>query len=242
MTQARQLAFPFPQTDFYDASGFLRGQCNAEALAWMDQPLEWPGLRLAVAGPHGSGKTHLLQAFIQRHNGTLMPGEAIRHLVALPHDGVIAVDDADCAPDQEALLHLLNAAAERKLPLLLAATLPPSRWPVALPDLVSRLRATPSVELGQPEDSLLRALLARLLADRQLAVSEAVQDYLLARLPRTGAALREAACRLDRASLAAGSGVTRAIASQVLETMGGRFDEDLGDGSLQCSPKDGALL
>ena len=151
MTQARQLAFPFPQTDFYDASGVLRGQCNAEALAWMDQPLEWPGLRLAIAGPHGSGKTHLLHAFIQRHNGTLMPGEAIRHLVALPHDGVIAVDDADCAPDQEALLHLLNAAAERKLPLLLAATLPPSRWPVTLPDLVSRLRARLPWSLASPK-------------------------------------------------------------------------------------------
>ncbi len=242
MTQARQLAFPFPQADFYDASGFLRGQCNAEALAWMDQPWEWPGLRLAVAGPHGSGKTHLLHAFIQRHAGTLMPGEAVRTLVALPESGVVAVDDADCAPDQEALLHLLNAAAERGLPLLLSATLAPSRWTMVLPDLVSRLRATACVELGQPEDSLLRALLARLLADRQLAVPETVQDYLLARLPRTGAALREAACRLDRASLAAGSGITKGLAAQVLETMHGPVDEDLSADAPAGSLKGDALL
>ena len=71
--------------------------------------------------------------------------------------------------DETALLHLLNAAGEAGLPILLAAPAPPSRWPVRLPDLASRLRAITAVEIGPPEDALLRTLLARLLAERQLA-------------------------------------------------------------------------
>ncbi len=128
----------------------------------------------------------------------------------------VAIDDADLVPNEEALLHLLNAAGEAGVPALLAGRSPPSRWGFALPDLVSRLRAISSVGIAEPDDALLRALLARLLAERQMVVAEAVQAFLLARLPRTGAAMREAAAQLDRASLAAGGRVTRAMAEAVL--------------------------
>jgi chromosomal replication initiation ATPase DnaA len=82
------------------------------------------------------------------------------------------------------------------------------------------------VALHAPEDDLLRPLLARLLADRQLRVPEKLQDFLLARLPRTGGALREAAARLDRLSLAEGRHVSRALVARVAEELG-------------CEPDDG---
>lgn len=220
MTPSRQLSLPFPQRDHYAATEFLASPANAEALAWLDRPMDWPGLRLAVHGPEGSGKTHLLHVFAERHAALLLPGEAVRHLVDLPDGGGIAVDDADAAPEPEALLHLLNAAAERGLPVLLAGRTPPSHWPAALPDLASRLRAIPTARLAQSGDELLRALLARLLAERQLRVEPSVQEYLLARLPRQGAALREAAACLDRVSLAAGRSVTRGIAAEVVARLG----------------------
>jgi chromosomal replication initiation ATPase DnaA len=115
---------------------------------------------------------------------------------------------------------LLNAASERGVPVLLTARTPPARWDFRLPDLVSRLRATPTVALLAPDDDLLRALLARLLSDHQLRVPERLQDFLLARLPRTGGALREAAARLDRLSLAEGGTITRKMAQCVVDELG----------------------
>ena len=97
--------------------------------------------------------------------------------------------------------------------MLLAGRAPPARWPVALPDLAQPPARARRGGDPPPDDELLRALLARLLAERQLAVPEAVQDWLLLRLPRTPAAMREAAARLDRAALAAGRRVTRAVAA-----------------------------
>ncbi len=144
----------------------------------------------------------------------------MRRLEPPPEAAALAIDDSDTVTDPRALLHMLNAAAERGMPVLLAARTPPAVWPTALPDLASRLRAITTVELHLPEDDLLRPLLARLLADRQLRVPEKLQEYLLARLPRTGGALREAAARLDRLSLAQGGQVTRALAAQVAEDCG----------------------
>ncbi len=213
MTAIRQLALPFCHAAHYDAAEFLPDASNAEALAWLDA--SWPDGRLALWGGEGCGKTHLLHVWAERTGAALLPGPAIRGLLHRPFAGGVAVDDADAAPE-EPLLHLLNVAAEARLPILLAARDAPGRWPTRLPDLASRLRATAAVELRKPEDAMLRALLARLLAQRQMVVAGSVQDWLLLRLPRHPAALREAVARLDRAALAQGRAVTRALAAEVL--------------------------
>jgi chromosomal replication initiation ATPase DnaA len=197
----------------------LSAEANQEALAWLTGPDAWPGGRLAVFGGPGCGKTHLLHVFAEREGTAVRAGGTLREVPAEMPRCAIVLDDADLVPNEEVLLHVLNAAAEAGVPVLLAGRSPPSRWPAALPDLVSRLRATTSVRIADPDDALLGALLARLLAERQMVVSEAVQAFLLARLPRTGAAVREAAALLDRASLAAGGRVTRAMAEDVLAVL-----------------------
>jgi chromosomal replication initiation ATPase DnaA len=99
---------------------------------------------------------------------------------------------------------------------------PPARWPVALPDLRSRLRATAVAEVRPPEDALLAALLRKHFADRQLRLDPALAAWLLPRLPREAAAVAEAAARLDRAALARGGGrVTRALAALAMRGMPG---------------------
>ena len=212
-----QLPLPFEHAARYDPADFLPGACNAEALAWLGAP--WPGRRLAVWGAAGSGKTHLLHCWACRSGASSVPGEALTGLLRLPAGGGLAVDNADRAAEQP-LLHLLNAAAEAGLPVLLAARAAPARWPVALPDLRSRLRAVTAVELAAPDEAMLRTLFASLLSARQLAVAEPVQDWLLRRLPRDPAALRDAAARLDHAGLAAGRRVTQAMAAAVVAAAG----------------------
>lgn len=220
MKAGRQLALPFAFTAHYDAASFLEDDSNAAARAWLAAP--WPEGRLAIWGAAGCGKTHLLHVWTARTGATLLPGPGLRAgmlqgLMETPAGGGLAVDDADHAP-AEPLLHLLNAAREAGRPVLLAAREAPSRWGTALPDLASRLRATAAVAVEAPGDAMLRALLARLLAER-LAVPQAIQDWMLLRLPRHPAALREAAARLDRAALAAGGGVTRMLAEAVVEAV-----------------------
>jgi chromosomal replication initiation ATPase DnaA len=101
-----------------------------------------------------------------------------------------------------------------------------ARWRVALPDLGSRLRAITAVEITPAGERLLRLLLARLLSDRQLLLPESLQDWLLRRLPRTPAALREAVARIDRAALIGGCRVTRAFTAAVLADLPGSAPDD----------------
>lgn len=217
MTGWRQLPLPFDHAPQFACSDFLTGASNAEALAWLDRTPAWPQRRLALWGGQGSGKTHLLHRWAARNGAGVVSGPALRFDPPLPPSGsqAIAIDEADAAPER-ALLHLLNATAEAAQPVLLAGQTPPARWPLALADLASRLRAVTAVQIHPPGDELLRSLLARLLAERQIAVPAALQDWLRLRLPRTPWAMREAAARLDRTALAAGRPVTRVVAAAVL--------------------------
>ena len=228
----RQLALPFAHRPRFGRTDFLEAGSNRAALAWLapGAAARWPSRRLALWGEAGGGKTHLLHVWAREHDALLLPGTALRDLGALfrapDRWGGVAVDDADVASDERALLHALNAVGEGGLPVLLAARTAPARWNVALPDLRSRLRAMEAVQLGRPDDALLRVLLLRLLAERQLMVAPAVVDWLLQRLPRTAAAMRELAQRLDERAMASGRGIGRALAALVLGDMLSEAPED----------------
>jgi chromosomal replication initiation ATPase DnaA len=233
----RQLPLPFAHRPDYDPADFLPAPSNAEALAWLERTAEWPARRLALWGEAGCGKTHLLHLWARREGAVLLDTSGLRGPPTVP----VAIDDADRVADEEALLHLLNAAAEAGLPVLLAGRAPPARWRVRLPDLASRLRAVAAVPVRPPEDALLRALLARLLVERQLAVPEHVQSYLLLHLPRTPGAMRDAAQRLDRLALAAGRAVTRPIAAAVVAELAPSVQEISVHSAVQPAHRPGTL-
>lgn len=229
---ARQLALPFAHRPRFERADFLAAPSNDASLAWL-RPQggnAWPQRRLVLWGEAGTGKTHLLHVWAAEHDALLLPGTALRGLDAAGgprrRRRAIAVDDADEGVDEPALLHLLNAAQETGLPVLLTARSAPSRWGIRLPDLDSRLRATHSVSIGRPDEVMLRILLLRLLVERQLVVGPAVVDWMLARLPRTASAMRDAARALDEAALASGRRVTRALAAFVIDHPPPWFDGD----------------
>jgi chromosomal replication initiation ATPase DnaA len=218
---------------------FIRTAANDAALTWLDRVADWPQGRLALWGEVGCGKTHLLHRWTStmgtQHLGAhYLTGPTLPRLDELPDLSTLAglaIDDADAMTDEATLLHLLNATAEARLPVLLAARAPPARWPLRVPDLASRLRAMTAVEILPPDDDLLRIMLKHLFKDRQHRVACETQDWLLTRLPRTQAALWQAVDRLDRAALGSSGGITRPLARAELA--------DLIDADCDATDPDG---
>ncbi len=92
---------------------------------------------------------------------------------------------------------------------------------MAIRDLGSRLKALPAVTLAAPDDALLRAVLVKLFADRQLAVDEQLVGYLVTRIERSFAAARTVVAQLDREAMQRQRPLTRALAAEVLRQGGG---------------------
>jgi chromosomal replication initiation ATPase DnaA len=217
-----QLVLDLPLRSARGRDDFLVTESNGAAVALIERYPDWPHHAVALVGEAGSGKTHLLEVWRSLADAAVVEAGSLaeRDLGDLLTRGALAVDGVpgEHLPER-ALFHLLNWTRESRGHLLLASRLPPADWMVALPDLASRLRAVPAVTIGRPDDSLLRGVLVKQFADRQLKVEEAVLSYLLRRMPRSLAAVQSLVAELDRRALQQQAGVTRPLAAAVLREM-----------------------
>lgn len=225
MNRQQQLVFDFRQRAALGTEDFMVADCNREAVTWVDSWPHWPAPVLVVYGPAGCGKTHLVHRFLAHSGGSLLAhtqlgGKAMQTLITAP---AVALDDVPPDPDaayEEALLHVYNAIAEARRSLLLTAQTPPSRWPLSLPDLRSRLNAVPAVAVRPPDDILMRALLVKLFADRQRVVEEDILDLLVSHMERTFEAARSMVASIDEAAMSHHRRITGPFVRQVLRDIG----------------------
>ena len=149
-------------------------------------------------------------------------GQSLEQLVpAVSNGGNILVEDAGQGDlDEAALFHLINVVREGGGYCLITSREPPARWNVSLPDLSSRLKATQVVELHEPDDVLLRQVIIKLFADRQLLVEPRVVDFCMTRMERSLEAAGKLVDAIDTEALARRSKISRAMAASALDALG----------------------
>jgi len=215
----RQLALALDHAESFAREDFLSGPSNAAALALVDSWPDWPDRAVVLVGPEGSGKSHLAAIWAADSGARFLAARSLAqaNLPAALATGALVVEDVAAGVyDERALFHLLNLVREEGALVLLTARTAPVGWAVALRDLASRLNALPVVAMAPPDDALLRALLVKLFADRQLAVDEGLVGYLVTRIERSFAAARAVVARLDEEALRQQRPLTRALAAEIL--------------------------
>ena len=215
---ARQLAFDLPHAESFRRDDFLPDRSNEAALALVDAWPAWPARVVAIAGPPGSGKSHLATIWSERSGARIVDAASlVRDEVprALATGALVVEDLAPGRIDEAAMFHLLNLAREEEAFILITVASRVDFEGHQLADLSSRLRAVPVIALEPPSDALIASVLVKHFADRQLLVDEDTIGYLLPRIERSLAATRVAAARLDRAALTRGRRITRVLAAEL---------------------------
>ncbi len=214
----RQLLLALDHAESFAREDFLSGPSNAAALALIDRWPDWPDRVMALIGPEGSGKSHLASIWAAEAGARSIAARSLSrvNLPAAFATGALVLDDLNAAEiDEPALFHLLNLAREEAAYVLITARTAPAAFELSLRDLTSRLRAVPVVLLASPDDALLRALIVKLGADRQLLLDEGLVSYLVNRIERSFAAARAAVVRLDEEALRQHRPVTKALAAEL---------------------------
>jgi chromosomal replication initiation ATPase DnaA len=212
----RQLALALDHDESYARDDFLPGPGNAAALTLIESWPDWPANAVALIGPEGSGKSHLASIWANASGARTMSGRALGEsdLLASLATGALVVEET-VAADERSLFHLINLAREEESFLLFTARTAPTSWSIAIPDLASRLRALPVVTLQAPDDAMLRGVIIKLAADRQLSLDDSVVRYLLSHVERSFAAARAAVIALDNEALRQGRPASRALAAEL---------------------------
>lgn len=217
----RQLPLELPHEAALSRDDYLVGSSNRAAFELLERWPDWPSPVVVLAGPVGAGKTHLVQAFQDETGAAVLPAsklhtQSVEALVAAP---AAVIEDAHLGIDNTALFHLLNAARQAGKTVLITSRTWPASWKIALPDLQSRLRAATPVEILEPDDDLLRRVLVKLFADRQIAVDQGVVDYLVVRMERSLEVAMRAVEAIDQEALAGRVKITKPLAGRVLENV-----------------------
>lgn len=204
---------------------FLVAPSNEAAVAAIDRWPDWPAPVLVLVGPAGSGKSHLAEVWRARSGAATIAADALaeERVSDLGRVGALVVEDAPgTVLAERALFHLINHLRELGGWLLITTRSYPAQWPLALPDLATRLKAAAVTTLETPDDTLLRGILVKLFADRQIAVDEALISYMIARMERSPEAARRLVAEIDSRALAERAPVTRRFAGRVMDALAGR--------------------
>lgn len=214
----RQLVLALDHAVSFAREDFLPGPSNNAALTLVERWPDWPNKVMALVGPEGAGKSHLATIWAEVAGARTLSARLLGEtdLPSTLVTGALVLEDLQPAElDERALFHLLNLAREEGAYVLITARVAPASLTLTIRDLASRLRAVPAVTLDAPDDALLRLLIVKLAADRQLNVDEPVVNYLANRIERSFAAARSAVARLDEEAMRQHRPVTRALAAEL---------------------------
>ncbi len=229
----QQYIFSFPTQEKLTRDNFIIADCNRDAFDILQKYPDWPSPFLAIYGAPKSGKSHLIKAWMQDKNSdinihqcrfsklTMLDNDLPNHTLLWLDDDTPNennLDDTQTEAQEEALFHLYNRIMlKQQKGLIITSVTPPTKWRINLPDLASRLKSVPNVELGMPSDDLLAQLFHKLCRDRQIKLDDKIIDYLLVRMERSFFACYDLCDKLNQHSLSRKGKITLNIAKQCLQ-------------------------
>ncbi|NNH32088.1 hypothetical protein C9413_22225 [Rhizobium sp. SEMIA 4085] len=227
----RKAGEPLPRVFSHDAASgrddLLVSDRLSAAVTIIDAWPQWPSPVVILAGPVGSGKSHLASIW-KEHSGAvgIHPKRGSDTAVTAANGPVLFEDVDRLGFDDTELFHVINSVRENGNSLLMTSRLWPMSWPVELPDLRSRLKAATVVEIGEPDEELLSQVIVKLFSDRQLNIDDKLVLYIVNRMERSLNAAQTIVERLDRLALARGTKITRSLAAEVLNELGNSASSD----------------
>jgi hypothetical protein len=204
-----QIALPFAWPAADDERDFIISDSNRVAIRHLEHWSLWPVMATVLIGPRKSGRSLIGRIFAAKSGGRFI--------------------DAAEKQDEEMLFHAWNAAQENRSPLLMIADVAPPQWRLRLPDLRSRLLATPLIVFAEPDADLTGPLIEKLLTARGVYAPPEVVRYLVPRVERSYIGIGRVVDAIDEIALEKRQRITVPIARSALAMVGVIDDPQYSD-------------
>ena len=164
---------------------------------------KWGKNFVNLIGEHFSGKSHLINIFLQNFKGTKILADSISNnfLREIKIYENIVVEDLSENIDENLLFTLINIIEQDNKYLIVTSIKPIVEFKFKLIDLNSRARNFLLSKIEKPEDDLMYALILKNFSDRQISIDKKLIDFIIKRISRSYGKISDFIYKIDEISL-----------------------------------------
>ena len=195
------LSFDYEQ-NFKDQD-FYVSKCNEYSFKLLNSWPKWEKNFVNLIGENFSGKSHLINIFLQNFKGIKITASKITNdfLKEIKIHENIIIEDLLESIDENLLFTLINNIEQDNKYLIVTSTKPIVDFKFKLQDLNSRSKNFLLSAIEKPEDDLMYALILKNLSDRQISIDKKLIDFIIKRISRSYGKISDFIYKIDEISL-----------------------------------------
>ena len=203
MRELDQLLLNFNFSKNYKKDDFFVSKSNFFAFNLLDTWPKWEKNIINVCGEKYSGKTHLSEIFLNKNKGKILDSKKFifneAHNLRIYQN--IILEDFNNDIDEESIFSLINFVDHNNKYLVINSLKPINEMNFKLKDLKSRAKNSLVAKIENPDDQLIKVLLAKNFSDRQIKIDNKLIEFALKRITRSYGKIFEFIYKIDEMSL-----------------------------------------
>ena len=203
MNDLNQLILNFDFDQNFKDQDFYVSKSNEFAFKLLNSWPKWDKNFVNLIGEKFSGKTHLVNIFLEKFKGIKIEANQIDNefLKKIKVFENIIVENFNNKIDENLFFTLLNIIDQDNKYLILTSKNPIVNYSFNLNDLNSRSKNFLLCNIEKPGDDLMFALILKNLSDRQISIDKKLVDFIIKRINRSYGKIFDFIYKIDKISL-----------------------------------------
>ena len=202
----------FKDDDFY------LSKSNKHVFDFLNIWPKWDKNFVNVIGEKLSGKTHLMNIFLQKNKGIKFEGKFLRNddLKKIKIHENIIIENLSLDIDEKLLYSLFNLIEQDNKFIIVTSSKPIVNIDYELNDLKSRAKNFILLNIEKPDDELIFAIILKNLSDRQISLDQKFIEFIIKRIERSYSKIYDFIYKIDQLSLKKKKSIDFKILKEVL--------------------------
>ena len=203
MTNLNQQILKFDYEQNFKDQDFYVSNSNQHSFTLLNSWPKWEKNFVNLIGEKFSGKTHLINIFLEKYKGIKIDAKNITNdfIKNIKIHENIVLENIDEKIDENLLFTLINIVDQDNKYLIITSIIPIVDFKFELNDLKSRSINFILSQIEKPGDDLLYALILKNLSDRQIFIDKKLIEFIIKRIDRSYGNISDFIYKIDEISL-----------------------------------------
>ncbi len=203
MRNLNQLLLNFKHKQNFNYDDFYVSKSNYYAFQLIENWPKWEKNILNIYGERFSGKTHLVNIFLNKNKGIKVDGNQINEDIFKKfklYENIV-IDNYDNKLNENLMYSIFNLIDQDNKYLIINSINPINEIDYKLNDLKSRSKNCLFAKIDNPDDELMFAIILKSFSDRQILIDKKLIDFIIKRIDRSYGKIIDFIYKVDELSL-----------------------------------------